>query len=79
LDAHAVAKLVHEAAQPLPPVAAEDETAVRDLLVTEREAALTEATRLRNQTHQLLLQVDPTYVTELPSLRSAAAVTAVAA
>ena len=76
LDAHAVAKLVHEEAATLPPVTAEDETAVLDLLVTEREAALAEATRLRNQLHHLLLQVDPTYATALPSLRSAAGVTA---
>ena len=79
LDAHAVASLVQAEAQTLPPVTAEDETAVLDLLVTEREAALAEATRLCNQLHQLLLQVDPAYATVLPSLRSAAGVTAVAA
>ena len=79
LDAHAVASLVQAEAPTLPPVTAEDETAVLDLLVTEREAALAEATRLCNQLHQLLLQVDPAYATVLPSLRSAAGVTAVAA
>ena len=78
LDAHAVATLVHEEATTLPPVTAEDETAVLDLLVTEREAALAEATRLRNQLHQLLLQVDPAYTTHLPPLRSAAGVRAAA-
>ncbi len=66
LDAHAVAKLVREEAATLPQVVADDDTAVLDLLVTEREAALAEATRLRNQIHQLLLQVDPTYHDHLP-------------
>ena len=47
-------------------------------MVTEREAALGEATRLRNQVHQLLLQVDPDYRAHLPSLTSAAGVQAIA-
>jgi transposase len=76
LDAHAVAKLVREEGATLPQVAPEDETAVLDLLVTEREAALAEATRLRNQVHQLLLQVDPDYQAHLPSLTSKAGVRA---
>ncbi len=78
LDAHAVAKLVRDEGSSLPRVAAEDETAVLDLLVTEREAALAEATRLRNQVHQLLLHVDPDYRMHLPSLTSAAGVGQVA-
>lgn len=78
LDAHAVATLVREEATSLPPVAAEDETAVLDLLVTEREAALAEATRLRNQIHLLLLQVAPEYQAQLPSLTSHAGLRAVA-
>ncbi len=77
LDAHAVAKLVREEGATLPRVAAEDETAVLDLLVTEREGMLAEATRLRNQIHQLLLQVDPDYKRHLPSLTSAAGLQAV--
>ncbi len=77
LDAHAVAKLVREEGSTLPRVAAEDETAVLDLLVTEREGMLAEATRLRNQLHQLLLQVDPDYKRQLPSLTSAAGLRAV--
>ena len=59
LDAHAVAQLVRDEGTPLPRVAAEDQTAVRDLVVIERETALGEATLLRNQIHQLLLQLDP--------------------
>jgi hypothetical protein len=45
-------------------------------LVTEREAALAETTRLRNQLHQVLLQSDPEYKAHLPSLTSAAGVRA---
>ena len=76
LDARAVALLVRREAATLPRVAAEDETAVLDLLVTEREAALAEATRLGNQVHQLLLQLDPEYRARLPSLRSRAGLAA---
>jgi transposase len=77
LDAHAVAKLVRAEAPTLPQVVADDDTAVLDLLVTEREAALAEATRLRNQMHQLLLHVDPAYHDSLPSLTSKAGLQAV--
>ena len=48
--------------------AAEDATVVLDLLVTEREGALAEATRLRSQIHRLLLQIDPEYKQHLPTL-----------
>jgi transposase len=78
LDAHAVAKFVRDEATTWPRVAAEDETAVLDLLVTEREAALAEATRRRNQIHHLLLQVDPEYRRHLPQLTSPAGVHAAA-
>ena len=49
LDAQAVARLVREDARTLPRVTCEDETTLLDLLTTEREGALAEATRLRNQ------------------------------
>jgi len=70
LDARAVALFVRQEAPGLPKVAAEDATAVLDLLTTEREAALAEATRLRNQIHALLLQLDPEYKARFPNLRS---------
>jgi transposase len=76
LDAVAVARLVLQDAAALPAVGPEDETAVLDLLTTEREAALADATRLRNQLHHLLLQLDPEYEVRLPALRSAAGVAA---
>jgi transposase len=62
LDAQAVGRLVLREAPTLPRVGADDETAVLELLVTERDGAVAptpEATRLRNQLHQLLLQVAP--------------------
>ncbi len=49
-----------------------------DLLVTEREEALDEATRLRKQVHHLLLHADPHYRSHLQSLTSTAGVRAVA-
>jgi transposase len=76
LDAHAVAALVRSAGPTLPRVAAEDDTAILDLLATEREGALAEATRLRNQLHSLLLQLDPEYQAHLPRLTTPAALTA---
>lgn len=72
LDARAVALVVWREESALPQVPADDETGVLDLLVTEREGALAEATRLRNQIHQLLLQLDPEYKAHLPGLQSKA-------
>jgi transposase len=72
LDALAIALLVRQEASTLPPVFPEDHTALLDLLCTEREGALAEATRLRNQIHALLLQLDPEYQACLPSLKSQA-------
>jgi transposase len=79
LDALAVARLVLREAGTLPVVGAEDETAVLDLLTTERDAAVAEGTRLRNQLHALLLQLDPEYRTHLPALDTKAGLAAVAA
>jgi transposase len=60
----------------LVPLAPEDETAVLDLLVRERAAAVAEATRLRNQLHALLLQLDPQYKDHLPELTTPAGIAA---
>ena len=76
LDARAVAEVLRREGEALPGVGAEDETAILDLLVGERDGALVEATRLRNQLHQLLLQLDPEYRARLPSLTSKAGVAA---
>jgi transposase len=46
----------------------DNETAILDLLTSERESAVAEATRLRNQIHALLLQIDPQYRQFLPTL-----------
>ena len=70
LDAHAVALYLHREGDLLPRLACEDETAVLDLLATEREAAVGESTRLRNQIHALLLQLDPEYQRTLPAMKS---------
>ena len=77
LDAHAVAQLVREEASTLPQVPADDETAALDLLTTEREATVTEATRLRNHLHQLLLQTLPDSTEHLPNLTTEAGLRAV--
>ena len=71
LDARAVARTVQQE-EGLPVVTAEDETAVLELLVTERDDALAEVTRLRNQAHHLLGQLDPAYQEHLPTLTSQA-------
>jgi len=76
LDALAVARLVLGEAASLPVVGAEDEPAVLDLLTTEREAALADATRLRNQVHHLLLHLDPEDAARLPARRTAAGLAA---
>jgi transposase len=77
LDALAVALLVRREAATLPVVGAEDETAVLDLLTTERDAAVAEGTRLRNQLHALLLHLDPEYRARVPALDTKAWLAAV--
>ncbi len=79
LDARAIALVVGREAGTLPPVAPDDETGVLDLLVAERDGIVAEATRLRNQLHQLLLQLDPDYRTRIPSLKSQRGLRALAA
>jgi transposase len=76
LDARAVALFVRQEAPSLPRVGADDVTAILDLLTTQREAAVGETTRLRNQLHALLLQVDPQYKDQLPNLETQMALAA---
>lgn len=54
LDSRAVALFVRQEAPDLPAVSEDDETVALDVLSHERDAAQTEATRLRNQIHALL-------------------------
>ena len=70
LDAQAVARFVRQEAPNLPRVGADDRTAVLDLLCSQRETLLTETTRLRNQLHALLTQLDPEYQDHLPAMDS---------
>lgn len=79
LDALAVARCVCREAPGLPPVAADDETAVLDLLATQRQDAVAEATRLRCQLHQLLALLDPEYAARLPKLHTEAGLRALEA
>jgi len=57
-------------------VLADDATAILGVLVARRDAAIAEATRRRNQAHQLLLQCDPTYRAHLPALTTPDGITA---
>lgn len=72
LDARAVALFVWREAATLPRLLEEDETALLNLLTTEREATVNESTRLRNQIHALLQQIDPEYGESMPGLRTKA-------
>jgi transposase len=74
LDALAIARGVVRDGAELPRVAAEDATAVVAVLVAEREQAVAEATRLRNQLHELLLQLSFVDARPWPDLTAAAAV-----
>jgi len=67
-DAQAIALYVWREGTMLPPVASEDDSAVLEVLVSQRDAAVAEATRLRNQAHHLLLQCDPSYRKHVPAL-----------
>lgn len=76
LDAHAIALFVRQEGDELPRVLLEDETTVLELLTGQREIAQSEATRLRNQIHALLLQLDPEYKVHLPTVNSKAGIQA---
>ena len=68
LDALAVARVVQQEGLALPTVQPEDPTAVLAVLVAEREAAVAEATRLRNQLHQHLHQLRAVELRDWPDL-----------
>ena len=70
LDARAIALWTLREATTLPRVTRDDSTAEVNLLVVERDGTLAEATRLRNQIHGLLMQLDPEYKKWLPRLQS---------
>ncbi|NPV70808.1 MAG: IS110 family transposase [Firmicutes bacterium] len=72
LDARAVAVCVMRETGTLPQISQEDITTVLNLLSIEREAALAEATRLRNQIHAVLPQIDPEYRLHLPNMQTQA-------
>jgi hypothetical protein len=79
LDARAVALFLRREANALTAIQGDDDTAVLDLLSAEREDAVGEATRIRNQLHALLMQLDPEYQRKLPILKSAAGLAALRA
>lgn len=70
LDARAIAQMVRQEEEKLPKIQQEDQTTLLELMTIERERALAEATRLRNQIHALLLNLDPQYPTVLKNLKS---------
>jgi len=70
LDARAVALFVRQEAPLLPVVQLEDDSAILELLSTERDQVLAEIVRIRNQIHALLTHIDPEYQSRLPALKS---------
>lgn len=78
-DARAIAQAVRQEGAQLPRVEPVDATAVVALLTAEREDVLAEATRLRNQLHQVLHQLDPEYQQQWRSLRQVATLQALLA
>jgi transposase len=72
LDAEAVARVTLREHEALPPVSRVDQTEELDLLSRERDAAVAEATRIRNRIHFLLSAIDPLYKDKMPPLAGAA-------
>lgn len=79
LDARSVARVVSRDAAALPVVPAEDGTSVLALWTQERAQLGREATRLRNEAHQVLALLDPEYQRRLGDLTTATAVQALVA
>lgn len=70
LDAQAVAEIVRREGTSLPHVGYDEQASILAHLAEERESLVSEATRVRNRLHALLLKVDPEYKRNAPSLRS---------
>lgn len=75
-DALAIARVVRQEAPRLPRVQAADATAVLAVLTSARDDALAAVTRLSNQLHQVLQQLDPGYQECWPHLTTAKALAA---
>lgn len=74
LDALAVARVVAQEGDALPAVGPDDASAVLAELAADRASAVAEATRLRNQLHQVLHQLGAVDGQAWPDLTNAAAV-----
>lgn len=74
LDAHAVAQVVRRDAEALPRVTQDEESSILAHLCEEREALVSEATRVRNRLHATLLTIDPEYKAALPPLHTKRAI-----
>ncbi len=74
-----MARVVLREAETLAPLRHDEDAAVLALRTGERDAAVAEATRLRNQPHALLLHLDPPYKEHLPPLTSPTGVDALCA
>lgn len=75
LDALAVARVVAQETDTLPAVGVDDASTVLAELAADRDSALAEATRLRNQLHQVLHQLGAVDARSWPDLTDAVAVT----
>lgn len=76
LDARAVARVVAQDGDRLSLVPPVDVSAQLAVLVAERDSNLQRATQLRNQLHQLLLQLDPAYEQTWSALTAPATISA---
>jgi transposase len=74
LDARSVARVVARDGAQLPVVPAEDGSSVLAIWTQERAQLQHDATRLRNELHQQLTQLDPAYPTTLGDLTTPAVV-----
>lgn len=70
LDARAVAALVRQEASTLPRVHREDETAILDMLVKKREAALAEATACATKSTSCCCRSTPSTTATYPTCKA---------